>query len=116
MPRPLVLATLWTILATVLLLLPGEYIPDASVLGADKLVHAGIFALFAVLWLAAFPAAPARVLLVGLLFATGTELLQAAMGSGRMADPYDIVANVVGLGLGTAAFAVRRRLQPAEGA
>lgn len=114
MPRPLILAVLWTVLATVLLLLPGEYVPDANVFGADKLVHASIFALFAVLWLSALPEAPGRVLLVGLLFAVGTELLQGAMASGRTADPYDIVANVLGLAIGSGAFAVLRRLRMAE--
>lgn len=113
MPRPVLFALAWTLVALVALLLPGEIVPETSALSADKVVHVGLFALFGGLWLYAYPQALARVFVAGVVFGVLTEVLQGALPIGRSADPWDIVANLVGLVLGMGAAVLARRIQRA---
>jgi len=65
-PAALPLALLWTLALVVGLSLPGDELPDLSVLSADKLLHAGAFFGLGVLWLWAYPRAAGRILAAGL--------------------------------------------------
>ncbi len=111
--RRRLLALGWTLAIVVSLSLPGESLPDVPVLGFDKLVHVVLFAVFGWLWMAALEVPLRRrtwgVLAAGLLFAGLSEVYQGALIPGRIGDPYDAVANA--LGLGAAVFLYRYRLR-----
>jgi len=63
--------------------------------GADKLVHAGLFLLLALTARARFGAS-ARVLAALLVYAAGSELVQAALLPRRSGDLLDLLADAVG--------------------
>ncbi len=75
----------------------------------DKLVHAGVFALPVLLGLLArVPLLPVVALMAA--HAPVSELVQATLLPERAGDPWDVVADLVGVGLGVlAATLVRRR-------
>jgi hypothetical protein len=102
------LAVLWTGGIVLALSLPAASFSGVEpALGVDKVVHAVLFAGFGGLWMRAFcpPGTEwrrvrnrgGRLLLVGGLFAGGSELYQQVLPLQRVADPYDALANVVGL-------------------
>ena len=94
----------WTALLIALCLLPGEDVPEVDVVGIDKVVHFLMFVVFSLLWWRHVTNRPiVRLLLFGLLLAVGTEFLQGALNWGRIADPFDAVANAAGLAAGLAA-------------
>ena len=74
--------------------------------GADKLVHAGLFALLAATAALRFGAAR-RVLLVVLAYAAVSEVVQARLLAERSGDAWDLLADAVGALAGW--YAVRRR-------
>ena len=74
--------------------------------GADKLVHAGLFALLAVTAVLRFGAVR-RVLLGVLAYAAFSELVQALLLAERSGDAWDLLADAVGALAGW--YAVRRR-------
>ena len=74
--------------------------------GADKLVHAGLFALLAGTAALRFAAAR-RVLLVVLGYAALSEVVQARLLAERSGDAWDLLADAVGALAGW--YAVRRR-------
>ena len=88
----------------------------------DKLVHLGIFAVFAVLWMRAGPpiGKARRVFLFGLALAIISELGQELPIVSRDANLMDTVADMVGVGVGLLAyswlarFATRPRLVTSE--
>jgi VanZ family protein len=75
--------------------------------GADKLVHATLFAVLAGTALARF-GRPAPVLVSVLCYASASELVQALFLPTRSGDVRDAVADAVGVGLGW--LAARRLL------
>jgi len=104
--RPLPLAIGWTLLLFAGLSIPADTLTSAAPLfSADKLVHVGLFAIFGFLWLRVRAARSmerlrqtyAVVCTGGLAFATATELYQHVLPLGRQGDPYDVLANAVGL-------------------
>ncbi|HLT48686.1 MAG TPA: VanZ family protein [Rubricoccaceae bacterium] len=110
-PAALPLALLWTLALVVGLSLPGDELPDLSVLSADKLLHAGAFFGLGVLWLWAYPRAAGRILAAGLAFAVLSEVYQHLMPIDRLFSLYDALADAVGLalGLGAGTWWQRRR-------
>lgn len=95
-----------TLLASTLIiiavLLPGSKVPDVGIGGFDKLVHIGMFAVWAVAVRfdfnsRSFPFVP--VFFAGLLFSVLTEVLQLLV-EGRSFDVYDMAADAIGLVLG----------------
>lgn len=96
-------ALLWTIVLSVLCLLPGDRIPPEPVLNADKIFHAGAFGLLAFLWSWAFHGRPfsggravwlavaVSVILGGLI-----EILQETVAINRSADWIDFWADTAG--------------------
>jgi hypothetical protein len=78
----------------------------------DKLVHLGIFVVFAVLWMRVGPpiGKVGRVFLAGLALAVVSELGQEVPIVSRDANLMDAVADVVGVGAGLIAFRLMGRL------
>jgi hypothetical protein len=113
------MAVLWTGAIVVACSIPAPTLsPLGPALSADKAIHLGLFAVFGGLWMRALcppstGAAPAhlrryglRVLGWGGLFAVGTEVYQHVMPLQRMGDPYDALANGVGLVLSVVGYVV----------
>ena len=76
--------------------------------GADKLVHAGLFALLAATAVWRFGRRPAVV--VGLVaYAVLSEVAQGLLLADRSGDPLDVVADLVGTAAG---WLLGRRLRP----
>jgi len=103
-------AVLWTIVIMVLCWTPQVWLTVeekpgswAVLLHLDKVVHAGIFGVFAVLWLRALPAGSNRFLWVGLAgtaLAAITEIVQTVPIINREGEFQDAVADVVGVLIG----------------
>lgn len=107
------IAILWTLLILVACSWPGKDIPEAPVVGFDKLVHAGLFGGFTVLWLLVYPQKSVTVILAGIAYGVGIEFYQEIMPLDRTFDLLDIVADSVGvfLGFGFKAIVLDRYLQ-----
>lgn len=93
-------AVAWTLAVFVGCSIPGVPLPPTPLLAPDKLAHIGMFAVFAVLWLRAQPQRPWTVAVWGAAFGVWIEVWQSLAPVGRLGDPYDAVADVVGLALG----------------
>ena len=102
----------WALLILALCSIPGASVPDLTLFTFDKLGHFGMFFIGALLWLRAWPERPGWVFAAGIAFSVGTELYQGLVPFlGRSADPFDVLADVLGLtaGLGVALWLRRRR-------
>lgn len=113
-------ASFWFLLIMVLLSLPGQSFPVVEIWKPDKIAHLMLFGMQAVLlWLALELPRRIRVLrLPPLLFAAIVTSAFGALSEGyqavfttRMADPYDIIANAVGVAL---ALGIVRAVGPAR--
>jgi VanZ family protein len=110
---PLTLAIAWTVFCLVLFTIPGQDIPP-QLLSLDKVAHLGLFAVLGVLSMRALPRIWPWVLLGGIAFAVGTELYQGLLPWERIPDPYDALADTLGLALGIGLFfLLPRRLSAA---
>ncbi len=112
------LALGWTLAIVAALSIPGENLPELPPIGFDKLIHVGIFAVFGWLWMAALDAPlrvrTRRVLAAGLLFAALSEVYQGTLIPGRIGDPFDVVANALGLLAAVLLYAHRFRTTSIE--
>jgi hypothetical protein len=120
------LAVMWTILILVLCWIPGDWLPVKEtgestweIPYKDKFVHAGMFFVFAHLWLEASPRRQGRfvwVALAGLALAAVTELGQnipVLKRDGEFADAFaDFTGVMVGLLLFRWFDSWRERWQP----
>jgi VanZ family protein len=103
---PLTHAPAW-LLASLLLIATVLYLSLAPIsqpplpTNFDKVEHALAYACLAV-WFTGLVARPHywMAALALAVFGMGIELLQAAMPFGRQGDPWDMVANVTGIGVG----------------
>ena len=97
---PFRLAVGWTLLIMVALTIPGKSIPDSHIFQLDKLIHAGLFLVLTLLWLAALSEGPIgrglTILAAMIVFAIFTEFYQQIMPIGRSADLLDSVADAIG--------------------
>lgn len=104
------LAVLWTGAIVLACSLPAASFAGVQpAVGADKVVHVVLFAVFGGLWMRALcPPGPertwarvrrrgGRLLLLGVLFGVGSEVYQQVLPLQRVADPYDALADVLGL-------------------
>ena len=73
----------------------------------DKVEHAAAY-VFLVMWFTGLVARPRywRVVAALVVFGLTIEFLQAAMPFGRQGDPWDVLANVTGIGVGLAIASV----------
>lgn len=105
-----ILAVLWTVGIVTVCSLPTESLPEVQpALSLDKLVHFGLFAVFGALWMRGL-CPPERdglgqclrrrglaLFVTGGVFAGGVEVYQHLAPLRRLGDPYDALANVLGL-------------------
>lgn len=118
------LAVLWTIGIIVACSLPARSLSTVQpALGYDKIAHVVLFLGFGALWMRVLcppEAVPSMqrlgrcgllLLALGGVFAAGSELYQYLLPLERMGDPYDFLADGIGLllGIGLYAWGVRAR-------
>ena len=103
--------TIVTILILIAVLIPGSNLPDVNIFGFDKVVHVGMFGLWAIAVRHDFNSPEFKffvAFIVGLSFSLLTEVLQILV-EGRSFDVFDIVADAIGLGTGFAASGILLR-------
>ena len=108
----------WALLAAVLLVQARLlYAPDvpgtAPFPGADKVVHATLFAVPTAIALLG-PLAPRRVLPLLALHAPVSEVVQGVFLSGRSGDPRDALADLAGMALAFGLWRLLRARRDAE--
>lgn len=120
----LIAAAVWTAGIITALTIPAPGLPkiDPS-LTLDKVAHVILFAGLAIFWMRALRpddqssqserwAVPWRRTLIvaggGIAFAVGSEFYQMLLPFKRTADPYDAIADVIGLILGLSAYLLYR--------
>jgi VanZ family protein len=101
-------AIVWSITAVALTLIPGEQIPNVPVFGIDKVVHICIFGLMMTLtavglYKSSLYVSIRKPILIAvfysLAFGITIEFIQPYI-PGRSFSLFDILANVIGVGLG----------------
>ena len=90
------LAWAWSAFIVLICLAPHNPGPP-SALPLDKLAHFLLFAAFGALWLKACPRRLVRIAIAGTVFGLAIEILQSALGWGRMGDGADLAADCIGL-------------------
>ena len=106
-------AVLWSLVILVLTLIPGNALPDVGFFQIDKVVHFFIFGLlmilssFGITKTREVKGAPANPILItslySITFSIMIEILQKFI-PGRNFSVADIIANVIGVGLGYLVF------------
>lgn len=104
-PQPMTRAHLFAIIWTLGILaacsIPGKDLPDIDLFSFDKIAHFVVFAGFGWLWMRALQGPSLRrtgyVLASGLAYAALTEVYQGLLPYDRSPDPYDALANALGL-------------------
>jgi VanZ family protein len=96
----------WLLLSLVGLGLPGEALPEAPVIGTDKVAHVLIFAAGTAAALTGWLHRQTGVLVALVAYAALSEGWLAVLPTGREADVFDVVANVIGVLAGWAACRV----------
>jgi VanZ family protein len=109
----LLIAVLYTIALTILLLIPTQDLPTDRFKNTDKVFHVAFTMLLSIVWLlSAFSYFKTKfssktVLIIGILiFLYGIiiEVLQSELTNTRSADVLDVFANTVGLFIGIIVF------------
>ena len=101
-----VFAIVWLLIISVLFFLPGSALPNESMFGIpqfDKLVHAGFFAVLLFCWRFYFKADVRYtwlLLLLAAAYGLGVEFIQRDFVPHRDFDLYDVIADVIGAGIG----------------
>lgn len=107
------LAMLYSIAATSLFFIPTKDIPSIGFSGLDKIVHICIFFALIFLWLLFFykrgnnslsKKSIFRVFVLILVYGIVVEVFQEILTASRTADPMDVVADLLGAGIGVWAF------------
>jgi len=93
-------AWIWTILILIACSWPGKSMPEAPVVGFDKIVHIGLFSVWAVLWLMASREKTLLIILLGFAYGLGLEVYQQLLPFDRTFDWWDALADAVGILLG----------------
>ncbi|MDR3107262.1 MAG: VanZ family protein [Bifidobacteriaceae bacterium] len=96
-------AVAWLALAAQLVTLYAPEAPGSGALsfpGADKLVHAAVFGFAVWAWSRRYPQWGWLVLIIFAAHAAISELIQGQFLADRSADPWDAIADLVGVALG----------------
>lgn len=109
-------ALLWSLAVLAACSVPGDELPDASYLplSHDKWIHVFMFVGVGWLWVRAEPRRVWAVALGGIAFGIGIEIWQTLLPIGRSADPFDALADVVGLAIGITLGLRAQRRQTAD--
>lgn len=101
------LATIWTVIITVLSLVSFHSIPSVKIIGSDKTVHFLFYLLFVILWGLARKKTYFNskyvlfVVISAISYGIIIEVLQGVLTSSRQADFYDVLANTAGAIVGS---------------
>lgn len=107
------MAVFWTIVIMMLCWLPRHVVQRVEagsgwfkIVNLDKLIHSGIFVVFALLWarVSSSPRRFAWIALAGVIFAAVTELGQLIPAVGRDATVPDAIADAAGVLIGILVF------------
>lgn len=79
---------------------PGKDLPAAPVLGFDKIVHSGLFTVWAILALIIYPEKSLLVVGLGMAYGLGLEFYQQLLPFDRTFDWWDAVADAAGVLIG----------------
>ena len=114
------LAVIWTIVIMVLCWTPQAFLPVSEApnslamkLYLDKIIHAGMFMIFGVLWLRAGLLSKRRylwVFLAGVALAAITEIVQNVPSLNREGEFEDVLADVAGVMIGFLLYWMKQRL------
>ena len=98
-----IVASVLLVVAVLYLSLAPLHVPAELPAHFDKIEHAAAY-VFLVVWFTGLVARPRywRVMVALVVFGLMIEFLQAAMPLGRQGDPWDVLANVTGIGIGLA--------------
>ncbi|WP_342087506.1 VanZ family protein [Dyadobacter sp. OTU695] len=91
---------LWSFLILVACTWPGKDLPAAPVLGFDKIVHSGLFTVWAILALIIYPEKSRFVVGLGMAYGLGLEFYQQLLPFDRTFDWWDAVADAAGVLIG----------------
>ena len=95
-------ALFWTILITVLCLMPGKDLPSVSIVNFDKFVHISFFGMHNLLYLRwgvfgdGIKLSPIKITISTIIYGGLIEILQGTFYTDRHADLMDFIANSVG--------------------
>jgi VanZ family protein len=110
-------ALVWTLVVTILTLLPGKDLPQVNVVNFDKFAHLGVFFLMNFLYLRWKKFGPnlkpsALIITLFIIAYSGLiELLQGTFYTDRFADWFDFFANATGAGIAYLTFPVISNLK-----
>ena len=99
-------ALFWTFLILLACTWPGKDIPAAPIVGFDKLVHAGLFIVWTILWTLVYPKKAALFVLLGMAYGLGLEFYQQLLPFDRTFDWWDAVADAVGVIIGFGIYSI----------
>ncbi|GAB5519377.1 MAG: hypothetical protein RhofKO_16280 [Rhodothermales bacterium] len=102
-------AIAWTLGILAACSIPGTSLPSVSLWEFDKVAHFILFCGFGMLWMWAAPQRFSLILLLGVAYAIGTEFYQGLLPWPRTPDPYDALANTIGLLAGVGSVWWRHR-------
>ena len=105
---------LWALLILALCGIPRNRVPETTLIGVDKIVHCGLYAMFGLILIVGFTkqqqyktlrekAIPIAIG-VGILYGIIIELLQGTVFATRSLEYLDMVANATGAIVGLACF------------
>ena len=95
-------ALLWTLIITILTLLPGKDLPKVDIVNFDKVAHLGVFFalnVFYLRWLCKFIQKFNRILsitIVCIAYGGLIEILQGTIYTDRYSDIFDFIFNTLG--------------------
>ena len=95
-------AFFWTMLITILCLMPGKDLPSVSIVNFDKFVHISFFGMLNLLYLRwgvfgnGLKLSPIKITIFTIFYGGMIEVVQGTFYTDRHADLMDFIANSVG--------------------
>ncbi len=107
-------ALLWTLIVSILTLMPGRDLPEIHIVNFDKIAHLGVFALLEWLYLNWICLGrrinkPLAITLACIVYGGLIEVLQGTFYTDRYADIWDFTFNALGCLGGWAFFSLYNR-------